>query len=208
MKNEMNNADFLANVPLFSLMKRNDLERIAKSARRHSFGKGDIIIHEGDPDRRLFVILSGRVEVIKNLGGKKETRLGTFGPLSYFGEMALIDDLVRSASVVAGEETQVLSLNQLNLRREIENYPLISIELLQMLSRRIRAIEKTLINALGTVLPICANCKKIRDKNGLWIPMEVYISDRSETEFSHSICPECLEKLYPDLDTSDRTFRQ
>ncbi len=195
----MNDADFLANVSLFSLMKRNDLERIATLAQRHSFGKGDIIIHEGDRDRRLFVILGGKVEVIKNLGSKKETCLGTFGPLSYFGEMALIDDLVRSASVVAKEDTQILSLNQLNLRREIENYPLISIELLQMLSRRIRVIEKTLINTLGGILPICANCKKIRDKNGSWIPMEVYISDRSETEFSHSICPECSEKLYPEF---------
>jgi len=208
MKRNMNNADFLANVPLFSLMKRDDMERIAQSARRHSFDKGDVIIHEGEQDNRLFVIIRGRVDVIKNLASKKETLLGTFGPLSYFGEMALIDDLVRSASVVATKETEVLSLNQLNLRREIENYPLISIELLQMLSRRIRAIEKTLISALGTVLPICANCKRIRDKNGLWVPMEVYISDRSETEFSHSICPECLKKLYPDLDTSDRTIRQ
>ena len=208
MKKDMNNADFLANVPLFSLMKRDDLERIAQSARRHSFDKGDVIIHEGDPDNRLFVIISGSVEVIKNLRSKKETLLGTFGPLSYFGEMALIDNLVRSAGVVAVEKTEVLSLNQLNLRREIEKYPLISIELLQMLSRRVRAMEKTLISALGTVLPICANCKKIRDKDGLWVPMEVYISDRSETEFSHSICPECLKKLYPDLDTPDGTDRQ
>jgi hypothetical protein len=71
-------------------------------------------------------------------------------------------------------------------------------ELLQELSQRIRAIEKTMINTLGAFLPICANCKRIRENNGSWTPIDSYISDHSETEFSHSICPECTKKLYPE----------
>lgn len=192
----MNEADFLAKIPIFSLMKKADLERIAKQAQQHLFHEGDIIIKESDSDRRLFIILSGKVETLINLGSKKETSLGTFGPFSYFGEMALIDDLVRSASVVAKEDTQVLSLDQWNLREEIKKYPDMAIELLQMLSRRIRDIEKTLLNTLGTFLPICANCKKIRDKKGSWVQIEKYISDHSETKFSHGVCPECAKKLY------------
>jgi CRP-like cAMP-binding protein len=113
--------------------------------------------------------------------------------------MALIDDLVRSASVIAKTDTHLLSLDQLDLRQAIEKYPIISFELLQMLSRRIRVIEKTLINTLGTFLPICANCKSIRDKNGSWTQIERYISDHSDTEFSHGICPECSKKLYPEF---------
>jgi CRP-like cAMP-binding protein len=97
---------------------------------------------------------------------------------------------------VAKEDTQVLCLDQWNLREEINRYPDIAIELLQMLSRRIRDIEKTLINTLGAFLPICANCKKIRDKSGLWVQIEKYVSDHSETKFSHGICPECAKKLY------------
>jgi CRP/FNR family cyclic AMP-dependent transcriptional regulator len=192
----MNEADFLAKVPIFSLMKRADLERISKQAQRHLFHEGDIIIKENDRDRRLFIILSGEVETVINLGSKKETSLGTFGPLSYFGEMSLIDDLVRSASVVAKEDTQVLSLDQWNLREEINKYPGMAMELLQMLSRRIRDIEKTLLNTLGTFLPICANCRKIRDKKGSWVQIEKYISDHSETKFTHGVCPECTKKLY------------
>jgi hypothetical protein len=54
-------------------------------------------------------------------------------------------------------------------------------------------------NRLGGILPICSNCKKIRDDTGHWNQIEVYIRDRSEAEFTHGICPECMEKLYPDL---------
>jgi hypothetical protein len=60
-------------------------------------------------------------------------------------------------------------------------------------------------NALGKVkllsgfLPICAACKKIRDDKGYWNQIESYIRDHSEAKFSHSICPDCFKKLYPEL---------
>lgn len=193
----MNDVEFLARVSLFSLVRKSDLERIAKLAGREMFHAGEIIIREGDPDKTLFMIVSGEVEVIKGLGGKNEIRMATLGPLSYFGEMALIDDLVRSASVVAKQETEVLCLHQWNLRREIERSPAIAFELLQMLSRRLRAIEKRTLNILGDFLPTCASCKKIREEDGSWTSLEKYLSDRSVTEFSHSICPECAQRLYP-----------
>jgi signal-transduction protein with cAMP-binding, CBS, and nucleotidyltransferase domain len=60
----MNDAEFLARVSLFSLMTKSELERIAKLAGRHMFHAGDIIIREGDPDKRLFIIISAEVEVI------------------------------------------------------------------------------------------------------------------------------------------------
>jgi hypothetical protein len=49
------------------------------------------------------------------------------------------------------------------------------------------------------MLPICASCKKIRDDEGYWNQIEEYIKTHSEAEFTHSICGECSEKLYPDL---------
>ena len=56
------------------------------------------------------------------------------------------------------------------------------------------------IKTLGGLLPICSWCKKIRNDEGYWEQMELYIRNHSEAEFSHSICPECTEKLYPELD--------
>jgi len=55
------------------------------------------------------------------------------------------------------------------------------------------------IKKLSGLLPICASCKKIRDDKGYWNEVERYISEHSEARFSHSICPDCMRKLYPDV---------
>ena len=56
------------------------------------------------------------------------------------------------------------------------------------------------VKTLRGFLPICSYCKKIRDDNGYWNQIEAYIRDRSDAEFSHSICQECAKKYYPDMD--------
>jgi CRP-like cAMP-binding protein len=193
----MNKTDVLSKVSLFSEMKKSDLEMIAKLAQNELFQAGDTIIREGDRDGRLFVIVSGEVAVIKGLGKKNERHVRNLGPLTYFGEMALIDDLVRSASIVAKEQTEVLILDQWNFRQEIERYPAVAFELLRMLSQRIRAIERTIVDAIDGLLPICAHCKKIREDDDSWVSIEKYISDHSEAEFSHGLCPDCVKELYP-----------
>lgn len=55
------------------------------------------------------------------------------------------------------------------------------------------------IKKLRGILPICASCKKIRNDEGYWDQVEIYISEHSEAEFSHGLCPDCIKKLYPDL---------
>ncbi len=77
-----------------------------------------------------------------------------------------------------------------------------------MAAKREQAIfdrEKALedVKVLRGFLPICASCKKIRDDKGYWSQIELYIRDHSEADFSHGICPECFEKLYPELQAED-----
>ncbi len=75
------------------------------------------------------------------------------------------------------------------------------------LQQKIAELEGALshINKLEGLLPICSNCKRVRlqgsapDNEGGWVVLEQYIEDRSEAKFTHSICPQCVEKLYPDL---------
>ena len=55
------------------------------------------------------------------------------------------------------------------------------------------------VKLLSGMLPICASCKRIRDDRGEWSQVESYIKERSEASFSHGLCPECVEKLYPEL---------
>ena len=66
--------------------------------------------------------------------------------------------------------------------------------------RAIRELEGASreIKRLQGILPICSSCKKIRNDEGAWEKMEVYIRERSEVEFSHGICPDCLACLYPE----------
>ena len=65
----------------------------------------------------------------------------------------------------------------------------------------IRELQTALlkVKTLSGFLPICASCKKIRDDKGYWNQIESYISEHSEAEFSHGICPECARRLYPEL---------
>lgn len=55
------------------------------------------------------------------------------------------------------------------------------------------------IKTLRGLIPICASCKKIRDDDGFWQQVEAYISEHSQAQFSHSLCPECAKKLYPEI---------
>ena len=65
--------------------------------------------------------------------------------------------------------------------------------------RMIDELKEALANVktLRGLIPICASCKKIRDDKGYWSQVEVYVRDRSEAEFSHGICPDCMSRLYP-----------
>jgi len=86
------------------------------------------------------------------------------------------------------ERTVELTKTNLALERDIVERRRVEVELRDALAQ---------VKTLTGLLPICANCKKIRDDNGYWNSVEKYISSHSEAEFTHGICPECLEKLYP-----------
>ena len=62
------------------------------------------------------------------------------------------------------------------------------------------------IKVLGGLIPICANCKKIRDDKGYWDQLESYIQTHSEAQFTHGICPDCAQKLFPDLSSAKKVL--
>jgi two-component system cell cycle response regulator len=53
------------------------------------------------------------------------------------------------------------------------------------------------MNLYGAILPLCSSCRKVRDQDGSWLPLEQYVRDHAH-DGSHGICPECAKKLYPD----------
>ena len=101
----------------------------------------------------------------------------------------------------------------LNARRVAREEQLILLAVEDITARRIAEEEReklhlehkealSKVKKLAGMLPICANCKKIRNDEGYWEQIEAYISDHSEAEFSHGVCPECVVKLYPEIDTT------
>jgi hypothetical protein len=75
-----------------------------------------------------------------------------------------------------------------------------------ILIEREKALDE--VKILRGLLPICASCKKIKDDEGYWIQIESYIKNHSEAEFTHGICPECVEKLYPDFFNSSDYYKK
>lgn len=89
-----------------------------------------------------------------------------------------------------------------DLRREIEERKLIEKEREKLIQEQKEALEK--INTLSGLIPICSHCHKIRNDEGYYEQLEKYIMDHSDAVFSHGICPECMEKLYPDFTKKDK----
>jgi DNA-binding response OmpR family regulator len=79
------------------------------------------------------------------------------------------------------------------------------VEMQDELAAKVKELQYALndIKILRGIIPICANCKKIRDDKGYWNQVEVYIREHSEAEFTHSLCPECVHELYPDYEEQD-----
>jgi len=75
------------------------------------------------------------------------------------------------------------------------------IDVQELLASKVRELSLALeqIKTLRGIVPICSCCKKIRDDQGYWNQLETYVRDHTEAEFSHGLCPECAEKLYPDI---------
>ncbi|MBL0312288.1 MAG: transporter substrate-binding domain-containing protein [Holophagaceae bacterium] len=82
------------------------------------------------------------------------------------------------------------------LRLELGRREVAEAELESTVERLSKALHE--VHQLSGLLPICANCKKIRDSHGTWQPLEGYISAKSEATFSHGICPQCSQALYPE----------
>jgi CRP/FNR family cyclic AMP-dependent transcriptional regulator len=134
-------GDFLATVPLFSGLQRDEIQRFAELTRERSYPKGSVILFQDDPGDALFVLRAGRVKVVLIGEDGREVILGVLEPGAHFGELALIDDQPRSAHVIAMEDAQLLILRREDFRRRVEANPSVAWALLTELSRRLRRAD-------------------------------------------------------------------
>ena len=126
-------AGALAGVPLFAGISADSMERLAAVTGEQDFAVGQFIVRQGQVGTGLYVILSGSVKVLR--GSDELTRLGKG---DFFGELSVIDQRPRNASVEAAEPTAVLALASWDLLALLESDPQLSLNMIKGLVTRIR----------------------------------------------------------------------
>jgi CRP/FNR family transcriptional regulator, cyclic AMP receptor protein len=141
MAHEENKA-FLRRVKLFSSLTENQLEILAAGSVRRSFPKGRTIVAEGEPSQSLYILLSGRAKVQRSDAEGKEVILAVLGPGECFGEMSLIDDEPRSASVITIESCDFMAINKDSFKQMLVQSHDIAMQIMKGLIRRLREADK------------------------------------------------------------------
>ena len=106
------NKAFLRRVPLFAGLNESQLETLAAGSARRSYPKGRTIVAEGETSQSMFILLAGRAKVQRSDSEGKEVILAVIGAGEFFGEMSLIDDAPRSASVITIEPCEFMSVSK------------------------------------------------------------------------------------------------
>ena len=138
--------EFLRTIPIFAGLNETALSALAKAAADVTVQQNEVIVREGEAGNRMFIIYSGRVEVLKFLGQSKETVLAVLGSRDFLGEMSMIECVTRSASLRAVEETSLFALKGTDLyqlyRHQPDQYAIVILNIARDLSRRLRSIDE------------------------------------------------------------------
>lgn len=142
----MDTVDVLQRMPLFSGLSKRELQAIAEITKQRRYDRYQVIIKAGDRGTALFLLTSGvvRVTVGGHLG--KELILGVLYPDDFFGEMALLDGLPRSATVMAIEESEVLVISQKDFLECIRKVPQVATKMIVTLCLRLRRTDQKVGN--------------------------------------------------------------
>ena len=141
MAHEENKA-FLRRVPLFSGLTEPQLEALAAGSARRSYPKGRTIVSEGEPSQSMYILLAGRAKVQRSDSEGKEVILAVLGSGEFFGEMSLIDDAPRSASVITLEPCEFMAVSKDAFKALLAQSPEVSMNVMRGLVRRLREADK------------------------------------------------------------------
>jgi CRP/FNR family cyclic AMP-dependent transcriptional regulator len=132
----------LRSVPLFSSVPEEQLRLLTTVVTRRSTTRGSIIMAAGDPTDSLYIILSGRLKVMMSDADGKEVILSILGAGEFFGEMGLIDDNPRSASVVAIEPCELLAITRRDFKKCMTENAEMAVAVMRGLVRRLREADR------------------------------------------------------------------
>ena len=138
--------NFLHRVPVMAGLDDEAIGFLSNLAKEETYVAGAVIIGEGEPGNRMFFLSAGHVAVIKGHGGPQPVTLARLGPGEFFGEMSLVESVVRSASVVAEDAVAAYTLKGLDFHRLYQHLPMqygiVMLNLSRDLARRLRALDE------------------------------------------------------------------
>ena len=176
-------SHLLARVPLLRDLEQEDLDLLAATTRQQRVPSGDTIVEIGDPGRSLYLLVEGQVQVVCP-SRSADFELARLGPGDFFGEMALLNDKPRSATVRALTPVRLLVLDKADFRRVASDTPGLALSLLATLSGRIRSADEHISSlsdrAVHDVLTGLLNQRAFHER----ITEEVDRARRYDTSFS------------------------
>jgi CRP/FNR family cyclic AMP-dependent transcriptional regulator len=132
----------LRNVPLFAALPEGQLTLLTRVVGRKSYPRNSTIINAGDPTDALYIVISGRLKVMMSDDEGREVILAILGQGEFFGEMGLIDEAPRSATVIAIEPCELLTINKVDFKKCLaENFE-IGVGVMKGLVKRLREADK------------------------------------------------------------------
>jgi CRP/FNR family cyclic AMP-dependent transcriptional regulator len=138
MEGVMDERELLRSVPLFSELTEPDIVSLARLTTRRRYPKDTVVFFENEEGDFFFTIVQGRIKVTILGDDGREIILSVLGPGDFFGEMALLDNEPRSATAIAAEDAELLSLHRTDFQSTIGDNPAISHALIRILTARLR----------------------------------------------------------------------
>ncbi|MBN1876150.1 MAG: cyclic nucleotide-binding domain-containing protein [Anaerolineae bacterium] len=136
--------DILNRIPLFQGLKRRQLERLAQTFVERKYGEGEAIVTQGKGGEGFFIIASGKAEALRVKIDGTKVLLNPLEPMDFFGEMALLTDSLRTASVVTTAPTTCLVLTRWDFHALLRDDADMAITILQELAERFSRVLNTL----------------------------------------------------------------
>jgi CRP/FNR family transcriptional regulator, cyclic AMP receptor protein len=137
----------LAGIPMFKGLSAKQRARLASRMTRRRYQAGDVIVRQGTTSMSFYTVVSGSVRVVRHWETGSGVDIVDEGPGGFFGEMGVIDDLPRAATVVALEPTDCALLAKWDFCQELDHDPGIVLALVSILNTRIRQLEERLSSA-------------------------------------------------------------